>query len=38
MSDILIDTTAGVTTLTINRLDKKNSLTQAMYGALADGL
>jgi enoyl-CoA hydratase/carnithine racemase len=38
MSDILIDTTAGVTTLTINRPDKKNSLTQAMYGALADGL
>jgi enoyl-CoA hydratase/carnithine racemase len=38
MSDILIDTTAGVTTLTINRLDKKNSLTQAMYGALAYGL
>lgn len=38
MSDILIDTTDGVMTLTINRPDKKNSLTQAMYGALADGL
>ena len=38
MSDILIDTAAGVMTLTINRLDKKNSLTQAMYGAMADAL
>lgn len=38
MTDILIDTTDGVMTLTINRPDKKNSLTQAMYTALADGL
>jgi len=38
MSDILIDTAAGVMTLTINRLNKKNSLTQAMYGAMADAL
>lgn len=38
MSDILSDITDGVMTLTINRPDKKNSLTQAMYGALADGL
>jgi enoyl-CoA hydratase/carnithine racemase len=38
MTDILIDTAAGVMTLTINRLDKKNSLTQAMYGAMADAL
>ena len=38
MSDILIDTAYGVMTLTINRPDKKNSLTQAMYGAMADGL
>ncbi|MDE2418357.1 MAG: enoyl-CoA hydratase [Burkholderiales bacterium] len=38
MTDILIDTTEGVMTLTINRPNKKNSLTQAMYGALADGL
>src|SRR5690606_18658902 len=29
---------AGVTTLTFNRLDKKNSLTAAMYAALADAL
>jgi len=38
MSDILIDTAAGVMTLPINRLDKKNSLTQAMYGAMAEAL
>ena len=38
MTDILIDTTAGVRTITFNRLDKKNSLTQAMYGAMADAL
>ena len=38
MSDILINTEAGVCTLTINRLDKKNSMTAAMYTALADGL
>ncbi len=36
MTDILIDTTAGVRTITFNRLDKKNSLTQAMYAAMAD--
>ena len=35
MSDILSHTEAGVTTLTLNRLDKKNSLTAAMYEALA---
>jgi len=38
MTDILIDTSAAVMTLTINRLDKKNSLTGAMYAALADAL
>ncbi len=38
MSDILVHTEAGVMTLTFNRVDKKNSLTQAMYGALADAL
>ena len=38
MSDILIHSDAGVTTLTINRVDKKNSLTAAMYAALAQGL
>jgi enoyl-CoA hydratase/carnithine racemase len=40
MQDILIDVSEGVMTLTINRLDKKNSFTHAMYamcvGALAD--
>ncbi len=38
MSDILIDHEAGVTTLTLNRLQRKNSLTAAMYGQLADAL
>jgi len=38
MSDILIHTEAGVTTLTFNRVDKKNSITSAMYAALADAL
>ena len=36
--DILVHTEAGVTTLTLNRVDKKNSLTSAMYSALADAL
>ena len=38
MQDVLIDTANGVMTLTLNRVDKKNSLTQAMYGAIADAL
>ncbi|MCF8207897.1 MAG: enoyl-CoA hydratase [Rhodoferax sp.] len=38
MSEILIHTDAGVTTLTINRLEKKNSFTAAMYAACADAL
>ena len=38
MSDILVYTEAGVLTLTLNRVDKKNSLTAAMYAALADAL
>lgn len=38
MSDILSHTDQGVTTLTINRLARKNSLTSAMYAALADAL
>ncbi|MDD2923587.1 enoyl-CoA hydratase [Rhodoferax sp.] len=37
-ADILSHTEAGVTTLTLNRVDKKNSLTTAMYTALADAL
>lgn len=38
MTDILIDTNAGVMTITLNRVDKKNSITGAMYAAMADAL
>lgn len=38
MTDLLIDTTGGVTTLTIHRVAKKNSFTTAMYAAMADVL
>ena len=38
MSDILSHVEAGVMTLTFNRLARKNSLTAAMYSALADAL
>ena len=37
-TDVLSHLDAGVLTLTINRLDKKNSITSAMYSALADAL
>ena len=37
-SEILTHVDAGVMTLTINRLDKKNSITAAMYAAMADAL
>lgn len=36
--DILVHTEAGVTTITLNRADKKNSLTEAMYATMADTL
>ncbi len=36
--DILVHAEAGVTTITLNRVGKKNSLTAAMYAALADTL
>jgi enoyl-CoA hydratase/carnithine racemase len=36
--DILSLLDSGVMTLTINRVDKKNSITAAMYAALADAL
>jgi len=38
MSEILTHTEAGVCTITINRVDKKNSFTAAMYAAMADAL
>ena len=38
MSDILTRTDAGVTTVTLNRVDKKNAITTAMYAAMADAL
>lgn len=38
MSDILQHVDHGVMTLTFNRLERKNSITSAMYAALADGL
>ena len=38
MTDILTHTEAGVMTLTLNRPGKKNSITQAMYSAMADAL
>jgi enoyl-CoA hydratase/carnithine racemase len=38
MSDILAHTEAGVCTLTFNRPERKNSITAAMYGTLADAL
>ena len=36
--DMLVHTEAGVTTVTFNRADKKNSITEAMYAAMADAL
>ena len=38
MSDILTHAENGVMTITFNRLERKNSITAAMYGALADAL
>jgi enoyl-CoA hydratase/carnithine racemase len=37
-NDILTDITNGVMTITFNRVDKKNSLTAAMYAVMADTL
>jgi enoyl-CoA hydratase/carnithine racemase len=36
--EILVHVEAGVMTLTLNRLARKNSITSEMYGALADGI
>jgi enoyl-CoA hydratase/carnithine racemase len=38
MSDIKVHAEAGVMTITLNRLERKNSITSAMYGMLADAL
>jgi len=38
MSDILTHVEAGVMTITLNRPERKNSITSAMYGAMADAL
>ena len=38
MADLLIDTTECITTITFNRLDKKNAFTAAMYAGMADAL
>jgi enoyl-CoA hydratase/carnithine racemase len=37
-NDILVHAEAGVLNVTLNRLERKNSLTAAMYAALADAL
>lgn len=37
-NDILTHTDAGVMTITFNRIDKKNSITTAMYALMADAL
>ena len=37
-NDILTHVERGVMTITLNRLDRKNSITGAMYGAMADAL
>ena len=38
MQEVLIDNTDGVMTITLNRVEKKNSFTNAMYSACADAL
>jgi enoyl-CoA hydratase/carnithine racemase len=38
MTDLLIDTSDRVMTITFNRVDKKNSFTSAMYADMADAL
>ncbi len=37
-TDILTHVEGGVMTVTLNRLDRKNSITSAMYAAMADAL
>ena len=38
MSEILTHVEGGVMTITLNRVERKNSITVAMYGAMADAL
>lgn len=38
MADIWIETTGRVTTITLNRPEKKNAITDAMYGTIAEAL
>lgn len=38
MSDILVHTEAGVTTISFNRVERKNSITSAMYATLAEAV
>ncbi len=38
MSEILTSSDGGVFTITLNRVDKKNAITAAMYAAMADAL
>ena len=38
MTEILSHLEQGVLTITINRIEKKNSITSAMYSAMADVL
>lgn len=37
-SDILVHLESGVMTITLNRVDKKNSISSAMYATMADAL
>jgi enoyl-CoA hydratase/carnithine racemase len=38
MQDVLIDSSDGVLTITLNRVEKKNAFTSAMYATCADAL
>ncbi|MFA5677573.1 MAG: enoyl-CoA hydratase [Pseudomonas sp.] len=38
MSEVTTESSGGILTITLSRPDKKNALTNAMYGALADAL
>jgi enoyl-CoA hydratase/carnithine racemase len=38
VSDVLVDATDGVVTITLNRPDKRNAVTGAMYATMADAL